>query len=164
MRIATLGYLYDLNNNQTLLGEKKYGQAMGKVNGFGGKLEPNDKSIKHAFKREFYEETGLKIINPQLNSVIKFIFSQQEDLYVYVYTAHRYLGNLCESDEMKTYWIPNNNIPIDKMWPSDRLWFPIINQFKSTFIILNFNPEQSSPNQMTILFNQKLNENFHKNH
>lgn len=164
MRIATLGYLYDLTNNQILLGEKKYGAAQGKLNGFGGKLEPTDPSIKHGFIREFREETGLKIINPKLISIVKFIFPDREPLYVYVYTANRWSGNLSDSAEMKTYWLPTNQIPTERMWPADKLWFPIISQVKSSFITLNFAAGNPIPSQMTVILNPKLHENFHQNH
>lgn len=32
---------------------------------------------------------------------------------------------LCFVSEMKPRWFPVDSIPYDKMWPDDKLWFPL---------------------------------------
>lgn len=164
MRIATLCYLFDKKKNKILFGAKKYGGAKGKINGFGGKVEESDKSMREAVKREFWEETGVKLTNPKLRSVLIFHFEDKEVVPLYLYFATKWQGNPKESEEMKVFWIDRNVIPFEKMWPGDQVWFPIVNRFENTVIEAYFGKNNPFPEKLTVNFRQKLNGKTHTNY
>jgi len=119
--------LIDRKNDKILLGKKKYGIAKGILNGFGGKVEKTDKTIKDAAIREFLEETGLTIIDPVLSGVINFRYSDiAKNVCCYIYLGDRWRGELSESEEMEVGWFDLNSIPMNDMWPDDKLWFPTL--------------------------------------
>lgn len=46
-------------------------------------------------------------------------------------------GSITESEEMKPQWYDIQDIPYDKMWPDDELWYPIFlngKSFKANFL------------------------------
>ena len=157
MKIATLCYLIDKDKKKILLGKKKYGGAKGKLNGFGGKFEQTDSSIKKSLQREFTEETGVNLKAPKLHAVLFFHFSEnKKDITVYVYKCFSWTGTLKESEEMSVHWYEENSIPVDKMWPSDSIWFPLVMKYSNLIIDLHFKKDHELPDEISIKFNQKL--------
>lgn len=128
---VTLCFLIEEASNRILLGRKKYGEAQGKVNGFGGKVEASDLTITDALIREFYEETGAKVIKPRLKSIINFhnidTSTNSNELWrAFVYIANEWEGEPKESNEMTVEWIDKESIPFNEMWENDKLWFNIV--------------------------------------
>lgn len=158
--VATLCYLED--GHKYLLGKKKYGGDKGKVNGFGGKIEETDTDIMSAITREFYEETGATIINPTLSGIVEIYKENVITTVFYLFKASRYSGKPQESNEMKVFWRKKSNLPLDKMWASDSLWFPIFVRKNNILIKLYFDNFKDTPDRMDISFNQKLDENHHE--
>ena len=154
---GTLAYIF--YEDKILLGAKKYGGAKGKINGFGGKIEESDKDIYEAVNREVFEETNLKISEPELHG--KLIFDQRyknEKNIVFLFKIKDFEGEIKESDEMTVKWIKVNNIPKDKMWESDKYWFDYILQDRKFEIELVFNTENSLCDEISIKFVEKISE------
>lgn len=134
-KIKTLCFI--LRDNQILLGMKKRGFAVGKWNGFGGKVE-DGKSIKDAVKRELLEEANITVINPYHCGIITF---QGNDLWdvveVHVFRCEKYNGTPEESEEMRPKWFNQNDVPYEQMLPDLKYWLPLVfkgQKFKAEFI------------------------------
>lgn len=126
MKDYTLVFVQNQNDKKILLGLKKRGFGVGKWNGFGGKVEKNETVFEGA-KRELKEECGLIPINMKKLGTIIFDFEGKPTLLaVHVFKSYDYEGTLTESEEMKPQWFDINDIPYDKMWLDDEIWYPLM--------------------------------------
>ena len=157
---ATLCYLH--SEGKYLLGEKKYGGAMGKVNGFGGKIESTDSDITAAVTREYLEETNLKLVDPKFSGIVEIYKDGQIKTVFYLFKATQYQGEMQESDEMKVYWVNDTEIPLGKTWPSDALWLPILLRNENFIVKLHFKQGVDFAESMEVLFNVTLDEKHHE--
>jgi 8-oxo-dGTP diphosphatase len=108
--------------------KKQNDMHAGKWNGLGGKLEPGE-TPEECVIREVYEESGLRIENPQLKGVLTFpAFSQDEDWYAFVFTADEFEGELIDSPEGELRWIPNQELTQLALWEGDRIFLPWLDQ------------------------------------
>ncbi len=76
----------------------------------GGKMETGE-SIKETTVREFYEETGLKLIEPELRSTFTFVVEEneavQQEWMLFTFYCENYEGELVEHcDEGVLEWVP----------------------------------------------------------
>lgn len=129
---ATLGFI--VVDGKILLGRKKYGQAKGILNGFGGKVEEADRSIKFALIREFKEETSLDIIEPQLKGQLCFK-DGDTTVVIHVYLIDSFTGIPVESKEMSVEWYDYEAVDTTEMWFNDRIWFPYL-MFPVDFVFI----------------------------
>ncbi|EFC42960.1 hypothetical protein NAEGRDRAFT_69068 [Naegleria gruberi] len=142
----TLVFIQQQEKRKLLLGLKKRGFGMNKFNGFGGKVEAQDLSIKHAAERELMEEAGICATNLIKRGLIIFEFDphiESSVLEVHVYSSPDYTGEITESEEMKPEWFDFQGIPYEKMWVDDAIWFPLLLEnptqlFKGHFIFSDF--------------------------
>lgn len=109
-----------IKDDKVLLGMKKKGHGEGYWNGFGGKKN-EDETIKESAIREIQEEAGITPSDLKEVGIIDFSIFE-----TYVYTFSEYSGNLSESEEMLPKWFKITEIPYDKMWEGDKIWFPIV--------------------------------------
>lgn len=123
--------------NQILLGMKKKGFGEGYYNGFGGKVQENEK-ILDAAKRELYEESGLVAKNIKKTGKIFFNFTNSnEGIDGTVFHVEEFEGNPIETYEMIPQWffLPekvdfdsiselHKKLPFKKMWEDDLFWIP----------------------------------------
>lgn len=109
--------------DEVLLIHKKRGHGAGKTNGPGGKLESDETPVQ-CVQRETLEEVGLKIPAPQLAARLRFLDDAGFDWLGWVYVADAAEGELCETDEAIPYYAPRSELPLDSMWPDDRIWLP----------------------------------------
>jgi 8-oxo-dGTP pyrophosphatase MutT (NUDIX family) len=110
---------------QLLLGAKKRGFGAGKINGFGGKLEPGE-STDAAAARELREESGLTPKRMAHVGVLTFVFDDELERpwSVHVYGVASWSGEPAESDEMAPAWFDARALPFGRMWADDRYWYP----------------------------------------
>jgi len=118
---ATLTFV--IRESEILLIRKKRGLGAGKINGPGGKLEPDESPLDCAI-REVEEEVGVTPIDPEHRGELRFQFSDGYAIHVYVFTADGCHGKVCETDEAIPVWTRLDAIPYPEMWADDELWIP----------------------------------------
>ena len=130
-KILTLILVVEKNGKEpvsrVLLGMKKRGFGAGKWNGFGGKVEPGE-TVYQGAVRELQEEAFITPIGMTQKGLLAFDFPDGScgPLLVHVFVASEYEGQITESEEMMPQWFESSDIPFEKMWEDDHLWFPYI--------------------------------------
>ena len=126
----TLCVLVDENAPQrVLLGTKLSGFGVGKITGFGGRVEPGE-TIKAAALREVWEECSVLIDPAYLHQVgeLRFLFPDKPSWsqMVYLFLSSSWHDQPQPSDEMSPKWYLFDHIPFDKMWQDGAYWLPPI--------------------------------------
>lgn len=124
-----------------LLGEKKRGFGIGKINGVGGKLEPGETPLE-AVIRECGEEIGVVPNNPVEYGVVEFdeVIKGERclvEMHVFKCDGYSHDTEPQESDEIKPVFINKNEIPYERMFEDDKYWLPELlknKKFKGSFI------------------------------
>jgi 8-oxo-dGTP diphosphatase len=136
--LATLVYVRRPGQTLMLHRIKRAGDMhQGKWNGLGGKLEPGESPEMCAI-REVYEESGLRIHNPELRGILTFPdFRADEHWYAFVFVAHTFTGTLIDSAEGALQWIDNDRLLALPLWEGDRIFLPWLDQdrfFSARFV------------------------------
>lgn len=124
--------------------KKESDPQRGKWNGIGGKLEAGE-SPEECVVREVFEESGLKIINPQLKGIITFPndIGYAEDWYIFVYTATKFTGKLLHTNDVGDLeWIKDNELLKLKLNPADHIFLPWLNRKKIFSAKFKFHEER----------------------
>jgi len=116
---------YPIINGKVLLAKKKRGFGEGKINGPGGKVEPNESS-EQACIREVFEEVGIICIKLEKRGTVEFFFNEKPEWSqnCHIYVATEIQGEPIESDEMLPSWYSLEKIPYQEMWEDDQYWLP----------------------------------------
>lgn len=124
------------NDTHILLGLKKRGFAMGRWNGYGGKLEEGE-TVDQAAVRELHEESGVKMESLPKRGVLTFIMDNVGETWeTHIYAVSEFRGEAMETEEMHPQWFKLDAIPYHLMWADDKLWLPLLlagKKFKGTF-------------------------------
>jgi 8-oxo-dGTP diphosphatase len=120
---ATL--LFVIRDGQVLLIHKKRGLGAGKINGPGGRIEPNESAMACAI-REVEEELLIKAREVRGAGKLCFQFIDGYSIEGHVFTAGGYEGTPTETDEATPYWFDIDDLPYHRMWPDDELWMPLM--------------------------------------
>eukprot|EP00111_Clytia_hemisphaerica_P021865 TCONS_00064292-protein len=137
LKKLTLIMIVKQAERQVLLGMKKRGFGEGWWNGFGGKVQEGE-SIAECAKRETQEECGL--VMEEYYQIGHMLFEFVGDpvlLDVTVFRCDNYSGTVTESEEMRPKWFSFDDVPFDKMWPDDKLWYPLLfknQKFKADYL------------------------------
>ncbi|MEI6891058.1 MAG: 8-oxo-dGTP diphosphatase [Pontiella sp.] len=121
--VATL--MFVIRDGQVLLIHKKRGFGKGKINGPGGKLEAGETPEQCAI-RETQEELCITPTGVKFAGLLHFQFTDNYSIHGYVYSATDYEGEPTETDEAIPLWCSIEEMPFDRMWEDDRLWFPYL--------------------------------------
>lgn len=114
-----------IKDGKILLGFKKRGFGMNKWNTFGGKLDKDETYIEAA-QREVFEECNLNVLSLEEKAIVRFSWTNNDDKFeVHVFRALKFEGQVEESEEMLPQWFDLDKIPYDKMWPDNKLWWPL---------------------------------------
>jgi 8-oxo-dGTP diphosphatase len=147
MKQNTLLFLLKPESDEILLAMKKRGFGAGKLNGVGGKVEP-DEIIEASAVREAHEEIGVQILPENLKKVaeIKFSFDQKPDwsIHCHVFLATEWKGEPMETEEMAPTWFKVAEIPYDQMWIDDKHWLPLVLEGKNIEASFGFNNDGSA--------------------
>lgn len=105
-----------------LMGMKKVRFGRGNYNGYGGKVGPGE-SMEECLIREIKEESGLDLLKFEKRGVMTFelVDSVKE---VHIFEGISWIGEAIESEEMAPIWFHKDDLPFDKMWSSDKFWYP----------------------------------------
>ena len=89
-------------------------------------------TVEGSLVREFEEEAGVKIHNPEKIGYLEFKGKIKDGgvIEVHVFKAHAFSGELVETEEMRPQWFHIDEIPFTDMWPDDAYWFPLFLQGK----------------------------------
>lgn len=123
-KIGTLIYVF--KDNKILLGAKKYGDAKGKLNGYGGKVEVTDESVEAAALRELKEETGLEVKRVQIHALLNMRWGEDKGVRIFIFKAYELQNAPKESNEMTVNWFDIDSVPKERMWESDQYWFDLV--------------------------------------
>ena len=79
-----------------------------------------------AAERELYEEAGISSDRLTLCGKLFFTFDGDQQLIEgFIFCSEHYKGEPIETEEMRPQWFALNQIPYEKMWADDILWFPL---------------------------------------
>jgi 8-oxo-dGTP diphosphatase len=108
---------------QILMIRKKRGLGAGKINGPGGRLEPQETPLQAAI-RETEEELKVTPLNLIEMGELHFQFTDGLALHCVVFTAEGCHGEPVETDEAIPHWMAPSEIPYHDMWADDIHWLP----------------------------------------
>ena len=101
--------------------------------GLGGKFEAGE-SPEDCVVREVFEESGLIIKNPKLRGILTFPnFSQEEDWYVFLFTATDFTGEITSCNEGDLAWVDKDKIDSLQMHEGDYYFFKWMNEYEGVF-------------------------------
>ncbi len=123
MRNSTICYIKKDNKTLMLHRIKKENDIhQGKWIGLGGKMEEGE-TPEECIVREVKEESGLRIKKPSFRGILTFPkFKDNEDWYVFLFTAKEFEGELIESQEGTLQWIDDTEIFNLNLWEGDKLF------------------------------------------
>jgi 8-oxo-dGTP diphosphatase len=129
--LATLGYVMSPDGKQTLLihrNSREDDHHLGKYNGLGGKLEP-DEDIVAGFKREVREEAGLECEEVVLRGTISWpgFGKHGEDWFGFIFKVTRFSGSPYRKNPEGTLsWVSVEKIMDLPLWAGDRYFLPLV--------------------------------------
>src|SRR5579871_2981384 len=129
--LATLGYLLSADARQVLLihrNRRREDPHFGKYNGLGGKLDRGE-DVVAGLRREIREEAGLECLELALRGTISWpgFGKQGEDWFGFIFRIESWHGEVSEGNHEGTLsWVPITALPDLPMWPSDKLFLPMV--------------------------------------
>ncbi|GAA5811248.1 hypothetical protein MFLAVUS_004680 [Mucor flavus] len=150
-KLLTLILVLNEREQKILLGMKKRGFGVGKINGFGGKVEAGE-TIEEGARRELLEEAEIEAIDMTKVGINMFTFENDPvGLEVHIYVTKEFKRTPTETEEMKPEWYNYSDIPYSQMWADDKVWIPLL--LNNTRFMGHYHFSQD---QATVLY-EKLN-------
>lgn len=129
--VATLGYVLSPDGERVLLVHRNArpgDQHLGKYNGLGGKLEP-DEDVLAGMRREILEEAGIHCTALALRGTISWpgFGKHGEDWLGFVFLVTAFEGTPFERNEEGTLeWVALRDMRALPMWEGDREFLPLV--------------------------------------
>lgn len=97
--LKTYTLIYLVSQGMILLLERDKGKSdmAGKITGLGGKIEEGE-SLLDSAKREFFEESGLHIHDPEFRGTFQWIDETRKICMTHIIIANEYSGELLEEN------------------------------------------------------------------
>jgi mutator protein MutT len=116
-----------VRGDEILLGRKKQHHAaafgVGKLDCFGGKLEPGE-TVEQAAVRECHEESG--VLPTKLTKVAVLNWLDDYNMIGHVFLCSEWQGEPTETAEMRPEWFNQSELPYSEMWDDDIFWLPAV--------------------------------------
>lgn len=129
--LATLGYIMSPDGRQVLLihrNTRATDQHLGKYNGLGGKLEPQE-DVVSGLKRELREEAGIECDQVLLRGTINWPgFGQAgEDWFGFIFRIDAFSGTpFTQNAEGSLHWVPVEQVLTLPLWEGDKYFLPLV--------------------------------------
>lgn len=129
-QLNTLGFVLSRDRASVLM-VQRIGRSddyqLGKFNGLGGKLEP-DEDVVSGMKREILEESGLVVTSLRLRGTISWPgFSAHGDEFGFVFLIDGWEGEpFASNEEGPLSWRPIASLSELPMWEGDRHFLPLV--------------------------------------
>ncbi|WP_448377416.1 NUDIX domain-containing protein [Fervidobacterium sp.] len=91
----------------------------------GGHVE-KDEDVESATKREFFEETGLELVDLKLKMVTSEVGPEHYNWILFIFVGKTKETNFVESEEGSLSWIEKEKILSENLSPIDKLLVPYI--------------------------------------
>ena len=102
--------------------------------GVGGGFEHGE-SPEECALRETFEETGLTLTDYRLRGIVTFDCEGQETLYMYLFTASAWTGELSECSEGDLEWVPKKKVYSLPIWEGDKIFFRLVEEGRPFFAL-----------------------------
>ncbi|PDW04981.1 NUDIX hydrolase [Candidatus Viridilinea mediisalina] len=131
--MATLGYVLSPDGQRVLLVHRNArpgDQHLGKYNGLGGKLEPNE-DVVAGMRRELREEAQLEALDVSLRGTVSWpgFGKHGEDWFGFLFLIRRFAGQApAQNEEGRLEWVAIAQLLAGELpiWPGDKLFLPLI--------------------------------------
>ncbi|MGV8932045.1 MAG: NUDIX hydrolase [Luteimonas sp.] len=129
--VATLGYVLSPDGREVLMlhrNARADDQHLGKYNGLGGKIEP-DEDVLAGMRREIREEAGITCDALSLRGTISWpgFGKQGEDWLGFVFVVTTFTGTPLERNPEGTLeWVALARLHTLPMWEGDREFLPLV--------------------------------------
>lgn len=129
--VATLGYVLSADGRRCLMVHRNArpgDQHLGKYNGLGGKLEP-DEDVMAGMRREIQEEAGIHCETLKLRGTISWpgFGKQGEDWLGFIFLVTSFEGEPPpRNDEGDLAWVPLDGLADLPLWEGDRHFLPLV--------------------------------------
>ncbi len=129
--VGTLGYVMSPDGKRTLLihrNARPDDQHLGKYNGLGGKMEP-DEDVIACMRRELREEADIEAISLILRGTISWpgFGPDGEDWLGFIFRIDSFTGTpLTSNAEGTLSWVEVDKIMDLPMWEGDRHFLPLV--------------------------------------
>ena len=100
--------------------------------GVGGGFEHGE-SPEECALRETFEETGLTLTDYRHRGIVTFDCEGQETLYMYLFTASAWTGELSECSEGDLEWVPKKKVYSLPIWEGDKIFFRLLEEGRPFF-------------------------------
>ena len=112
--------------------KKKRDINQGKWIGVGGGFEHGE-SPEECAVRETREETGLTLTDCRFRGIVTFDCEGQETLYMHLFTASGWTGELIDCDEGELEWVPKEKVYDLPIWEGDKIFFRLLEEERPFF-------------------------------
>ncbi len=100
--------------------------------GVGGGFEHGE-SPEECALRETREETGLTLTDFRFRGIVTFDCEGQETLYMHLFTASGWTGELTDCDEGELEWVAKEKVYDLPIWEGDKIFFRLLEQERPFF-------------------------------
>ena len=100
--------------------------------GVGGGFEHGE-SPEECALRETREETGLTLTDCRFRGIVTFDCEGQETLYMHLFTASGWTGELTDCDEGELEWMPKEKVYDLPIREGDKIFFRLLEQERPFF-------------------------------
>jgi 8-oxo-dGTP diphosphatase len=129
--LATLGYVFSPDGREVLMVHRSARPGdfhLGKYNGLGGKLEP-DEDVVAGMRREIREEAGIECDEVQLAGTISWpgFGKGGADWFGFIFRVNRFTGTpATENPEGALEWVEIERVLELPLWDGDRFFLPLV--------------------------------------